>query len=49
VAKQLLKVMIDWCRIEGFRAVSLHASPAGRPVYESVGFQPTNEMRITLR
>ena len=48
VAKRLLEVMIDWCRIEGFRTVSLHASPAGRPLYESVGFQPTNEMKLTL-
>jgi GNAT superfamily N-acetyltransferase len=48
IAKQLLKVMIDWCRLEGFRTVSLHASPAGRPLYESVGFHSTNEMRLTL-
>jgi GNAT superfamily N-acetyltransferase len=48
VAKQLLKVMIDWCRSEGFSAVSLHASPAGRPLYETVGFRQTNEMKLTL-
>jgi GNAT superfamily N-acetyltransferase len=48
VAKQLLEVIIDWSRAAGFRSVSLHASPAGRPLYESAGFQPTNEMRLTL-
>jgi GNAT superfamily N-acetyltransferase len=48
LAKKLLDVMLDWCRTNGFRTVSLHASPAGRPLYESVGFQPTNEMRINL-
>src|SRR5690242_6161152 len=48
IAKQLLQTMLDWCRREGFRAVSLHASPAGRPLYESLGFQPTNEMRLSL-
>jgi len=48
LANKLLNVMLDWCRANGFRTVSLHASPAGRPIYESVGFQPTNEMRITL-
>ena len=48
VAKKLLKVIIDWCRGAGFRSVSLHASPAGRPLYKSVGFAPTNEMRLTL-
>jgi GNAT superfamily N-acetyltransferase len=48
VAKQLLAVIIGWCRTEGFRTVSLHASHAGRPLYETAGFQPTNEMRLTL-
>ncbi len=49
LAKQLLQTMLDWCTNEGFRSVSLHASPAGRPLYESLGFQPTNEMRLHLR
>ena len=48
IAKQLLNVILACCRANGFGAVSLHASPAGRPLYESAGFQPTNEMRITL-
>lgn len=48
IAKQLLETLLGWCRIEGFSAVSLHASPAGRPLYETVGFQPTNEMKLTL-
>jgi GNAT superfamily N-acetyltransferase len=48
LARKLLEVMLDWCRINGFRTVSLHASPAGRPLYESVGFQTTNEMKISL-
>jgi GNAT superfamily N-acetyltransferase len=49
VAKRLLAVMIEWCRINGFSAVSLHASSGGRPLYESVGFQQTNEMMLRLR
>ena len=48
VAKRLLAVMLEWCRIKGFSAVSLHASSAGRPLYESVGFQQTNEMMLKL-
>jgi len=48
IAKQLLQTMLDWSRANGFRNVSLHASPAGRPLYESLGFQPTNEMRLPL-
>jgi GNAT superfamily N-acetyltransferase len=49
VAKRLMEVMITWCREKGFSTVSLHASPAGRPIYESFGFRPTNEMRLKLR
>jgi GNAT superfamily N-acetyltransferase len=48
VAKRLLEVMIEWCRIKGFNSVSLHASSAGRPLYETVGFQQTNEMTLKL-
>jgi GNAT superfamily N-acetyltransferase len=48
VAKRLLEAMIEWCRTEGFGAVSLHASPAGRALYETVGFQQTNEMMLKL-
>ncbi len=49
VAKRLLEMMIGWCRAQGYSTVSLHASAAGRPLYESVGFHPTNEMRMNLR
>jgi GNAT superfamily N-acetyltransferase len=49
IAKQLLQVILEWSRTHGLSMVSLHASPAGRPLYASLGFQPTNEMRIKLR
>lgn len=48
VARRLMEAMIEWCREEGYGAVWLHASTAGRPLYEGVGFQPTNEMRLKL-
>lgn len=48
IAKRLLQAMLEWCRAEGFSAVSLHASSAGRPLYASLGFQPTNEMMLKL-
>lgn len=48
VARQLMKTMVEWCRREGYGAVALHASAAGRPLYESMGFQQTNEMSLTL-
>lgn len=49
VARKLMEAMIEWCRSEGYGSVSLHASTAGRPLYESMGFQPTNEMSLRLR
>ena len=48
LAKRLMEAMIRWCRERGLSSVSLHASSAGRPVYESLGFQQTNEMRFKL-
>jgi GNAT superfamily N-acetyltransferase len=49
VARQLLQTMIDWCRGEGLARVTLHASDDGRSLYESLGFEPSNEMRVKLR
>lgn len=49
VAKRLMEAMIEWCRREGYGSVSLHASTAGRPLYESMGFQLTNEMSLKLK
>ena len=48
IARQIMEAIVEWCRAEDFRAVSLHASKFGRPLYESMGFQATNEMRLYL-
>ena len=48
LGRVLLQDMIGWCREQGVRSVSLHASDAGRRLYELLGFQPTNEMRLVL-
>lgn len=48
IARRLMQEMIAWCRENGYKSVSVHASNEGRPLYESLGFQPTNEMRLTL-
>ena len=48
LATELLRTMIDWCRQQGLKSVALHASSAGRPLYELLGFKPTNEMRLLL-
>jgi GNAT superfamily N-acetyltransferase len=49
VARRLMQAMVEWCRGEGYGTVSLHASEAGRPLYKSMGFQPTNEMSLKLK
>jgi GNAT superfamily N-acetyltransferase len=49
VARALMKAMIAWCRENNFAYVALHASDAGRPLYEQLGFKPTTEMQLELR
>jgi len=49
LARQIMDAMIAWCKQEGFARVSLHASNQGRHLYESLGFEGSNEMRLNLR
>ena len=49
IARQIMEAMIAWCEQEGFARVSLHASNQGRHLYESLGFEDSNEMRLNLR
>lgn len=45
VARALMATLMDWSRTQNMDRVVLHASVAGRPLYEALGFKPTNEMR----
>lgn len=47
IARALMSAVMEWAAAAGFDRVVLHASDAGRPLYESLGFAPTNEMRWT--
>lgn len=47
IAERLMQHVIDWARTHGMARLVLHASPDGRPLYERLGFVPTNEMRYT--
>jgi GNAT superfamily N-acetyltransferase len=49
IARRLMSLMIQWLKEQGFKSVVLHASDAGRPLYEELGFVPTNEMRLCLK
>ena len=48
IARRIVTEIVQWCRGQGFWAVMLHASEFGRRLYESMGFEPTNEMRLRL-
>lgn len=45
VAERLMRELMAWCDARGVARVVLHASVAGRPLYERLGFVQTNEMR----
>jgi GNAT superfamily N-acetyltransferase len=48
VARQVVQTILGWCGQEGFAFVNLHATEAGRPLYQSLGFKDSNEMKLLL-
>jgi GNAT superfamily N-acetyltransferase len=48
VAKLIVRGALKWCREHGYERIILHASKEGRPLYEGLGFEPSNEMRLKL-
>jgi GNAT superfamily N-acetyltransferase len=46
LATQLTQATIDFLRAKNAYSIRLHASPFGRPIYERLGFVPTNEMEL---
>lgn len=48
LARRLMLMILEWCRHNDIHTVTLHASDAGRPLYESLGLRATNEMRMQL-
>ena len=49
IARRMMETVIAWCREQGLRSVSLHASDFGRALYEDLGFRQTNEMRLYFK
>jgi GNAT superfamily N-acetyltransferase len=45
IARALMNTLLTWATAQGCDRVALHASDAGRSLYRSLGFVPTNEMR----
>jgi GNAT superfamily N-acetyltransferase len=48
IAKQLTQTAIDYLKDLGCTQTILHASPLGLPVYQSLGFVSSNEMRFNF-
>ncbi|WP_339095186.1 GNAT family N-acetyltransferase [Deinococcus sp. VB142] len=48
LARRLLERVLEECEARGVTLVSLHASEAGRPLYEQLGFKPTNELKLKV-
>ncbi len=48
VAKRLMAAIMAACAARKIKRVRLHASEAGRPLYEQLGFVATNEMGFTF-
>jgi GNAT superfamily N-acetyltransferase len=46
LARQLMLTVLDWCKAQGIKSVTLNASEFGRPLYESLGFKQDNHMII---
>lgn len=46
VAALLMGRLLAYARDRGLRTITLHASVEGKPLYERLGFAPTNEMRL---
>lgn len=46
IAALVMKHVLEYACENEINRVSLHASSEGRPLYETLGFAPTNEMRL---
>jgi GNAT superfamily N-acetyltransferase len=49
IARRITQVILEWLGEQGVRRASLHTSEHGRPLYESLGFEPSNEMRLYFK
>lgn len=48
LARAILNIIVQWCKENGFKTLTLHAVEASKPLYESLGFTPTTEMRVFI-
>lgn len=48
LARFVMQTILVWCDAQGIKTITLNASDKGRPLYEALGFLPTNDMRLIL-
>lgn len=48
LARLLMEEILRWARVERLDRLVLHASTEARPLYEHLGFEVTNEMRVEI-
>ena len=48
LGRLVVEAILAWGRANGVTRFTLHASNEGRPLYALYGFEPTNEMRLSL-
>ena len=46
LARRMMLTILDWLKEQGFQMAALHASNAGKHLYETLGFRSTNEMQL---
>jgi GNAT superfamily N-acetyltransferase len=49
LARRIMDAMLAECARLGLHTINLHASDAGRPIYENMGFKQTSEMRFFIK
>jgi GNAT superfamily N-acetyltransferase len=48
IARRIMQTMLAWLTGQDIQLAALHATDVGRPLYQELGFQPSNEMRLKL-
>lgn len=48
LATRIVRAALRWSRGRGYHRITLHASDAGRPLYQRLGFYDGKEMRLDL-
>lgn len=48
LGRRIAEQAIEYCKTQGIKRIVLTASPMGRPLYESLGFETSKELKLNL-